>query len=87
MCVPNSEALNTMIKMIDVVQIRMTIKGLRLRAKWSLFNAYNWMKINYVWVSFINELHKKNLDWKRGEKQVSVSTEDRSVGHDDSSDR
>ena len=49
------------------------------------------MKINYVWVSFISKLDQKENEritmQNEGEKQVSMSAEDRSVGHDDLDDR
>ena len=45
------------------------------------------MKINYVGVSFISKLNQKENEritmQNEGEKQVSMSTEDRIVGHDD----
>ena len=43
--------------------------------------------MNYVWVSFISKLDQKENEritmQNEGENKVSVSTEDRSVGHDD----
>ena len=45
------------------------------------------MKINYVWVSFISKFHQKENERitmkNEDEKQVSMSTADRSVEHDD----
>ena len=45
------------------------------------------VRINYVWVSFISKLNQKENEritmQNEDEKQVSMSTADRSVEHDD----